>query len=353
MEEVRRNLLVGLFVLVGLGILGTLVVLFGAGPMAIYGTRGYTLNIQFESGRGIREGNQVTIGGIEVGRVHSVAFFDPTRFDIVNVTVSVNREVRLPMGSTAYTTEPMLGQGRPPIEIVPGPRGNPLLEPGTTIKGTVRGAVEAFLPPTIINTLERTATHLGDAAAALTPVLNEMHEVLIKRSPADVDRLGGPQGNLSSALARLDSGLKHFNDVLGDPQTKSHLKESVKNIHATTAEAKAIATKLHEAVQTFHDMGTEGKSLLSKTGSAVDEIRGDFASASRDLRGVLERLSRVADSTYEVFDGIKKGEGTVGRLVRDAKLYEALVVTMQRLAETIEEFKVTLKDWQQRGVKFR
>ena len=47
-----------------------------------------------------------------------------------------------------------------------------------------------------------------------------------------------------------------------------------------------------------------------------------------------------------------RGEGTLGRLLMDDRLYESLVLTFRRLAETVEEFRLLVKDWQRRGVKF-
>ena len=45
-------------------------------------------------------------------------------------------------------------------------------------------------------------------------------------------------------------------------------------------------------------------------------------------------------------DAISEGQGTLGRLVHDPKLYDALVLTAERLAKAVEEFRLLVEDWQ-------
>lgn len=351
MQETRQNLLIGLFVLCGLAALGTLIVLFGQGPTALLGGEGMPLDIHFKSASGIRAGNQVTVGGIEVGRVRDVQFIDPRRYDVgVKVVVVIDTGYQIPHGSRAITTEPVLGQGRPPIEIIPG-SANTFLAAGSSIPGEVRSALDAFLPRQILSTLDKTATHIGEAAAALTPVLEDLHEVLVKRGPGEVDRPGGLQGNLSSAAARFDSALKHFNEVLGDPQTQSQLKEAIANLHIMTEDGKVVFADLKAASQEVREVAGEAKALVADARSSLQRVEGEVAATARDFRSTLDRGSRLLDSIHEITAVINRGEGTIGRLVYDGKLYEALVLTAERLGQTVEEARLLIKDWQKGRVR--
>src|SRR5262245_36953757 len=97
MHEARRNILVGLFVLFGLGAMATMVVLFGQGYGFGLKSTAYMINIRFDHAAGVKEGTLVTIGGIEVGRVHAVSFVNPQRFeDGVNVAVRMDSRFRIP-----------------------------------------------------------------------------------------------------------------------------------------------------------------------------------------------------------------------------------------------------------------
>jgi len=346
MQAARQNLLVGLFVLAGLIFLGTLTILFGNAPPGLMGRRGYPLIIQFKSAAGIREGNQVTVGGIPIGRVQQVDFIDPQRFDVgVNVTVLIDEPYQIPAGSSAITMEPGLGQGRPPIEIRPGPSGAPRLLPRSTIPGEIQSAVAQFLPERVINSLEVTGTRIGEAAKALTPVLEDLHEALMKRAPSEVDRVGGPQGNLSSAMARLDATLKHWNEVLGDPETKSRLKDAIDNVHTITEDGKAISADLKSTAKEFRGVVDDTKAFVAEGRDTVRSIKTEATDLGRVARNMFERGTRLLDSAHDVTSAVSRGEGTLGRLVRDAKLYEAMVLSFERGAKALEDFRLLVQDW--------
>ena len=138
MEETRRNLWVGIFVVLGMAALGTLIVIFGRGPTWLVRGGTYPLHIHFDWVADIRPGNLVNVKGITVGRVEHVGLLDAKRFDAgVDVCVAIESQYWLPEGSRALTTESVLGQGRPPIEIIPGPMDAEPLAPGASIKGRV------------------------------------------------------------------------------------------------------------------------------------------------------------------------------------------------------------------------
>ncbi|MGD8451440.1 MAG: MlaD family protein [Phycisphaerae bacterium] len=352
MQEARRNLYVGLFVLCGLLIVGALAILFGSGATAFFSGGGYPLNIHFKSAAGVRQDNQVTLGGIEVGRVLDVGFIDPNNLDAgVRVVVQMRKDIVLRNGSRAITTEPALGLSRPPIEIIPGDAGLSALPPNSTIPGEVRGAVESIVPAQIVKTLEKTATQLGEAAENLTPVLQDLHEIMVKRSPTEVDRPGGQQGNLSSAMARFDGTIKHVNDVLGDPETRSRLKETIDNLYAMSEDGKAAVADFRATAEEARGFFADARTAVGKAQGTIEHLDEEVVAIGRDARDTLERGSRLLDTTQEIADGLKRGEGTVGLLLNDAKLYESLVLTAERLGEAAEEIRVLMKEWQEGKVR--
>ena len=352
MHEARRNVLVGLFVLAGLGALAALVILFGQGYGFCLKSTAYMINIRFDYAAGVKEGTLVTIGGIEVGRVHSVSFVNPARFeDGVNVAVRMDPRFRVPKGSTARTSEPGLGMGRPPIEIFPGPAGGPVLASGEIIPGRMSKMVESLIPPGVVSTFDRTATQLGEAAAALRPVLDDMHEILQPRTPGVVDVPGGPQGNLSSAMARLDSALKNVNDVLGDPTVDNRLRSSVENFYTITEDGKAMAADLKIAAADAKEITTGAKELVTKVGGAVDRADKRVEEVARSLQSNLELASEFLTQLNTIANKANRGEGTIGMLVSDDRLYESMTLAFRRLGEAVEEFKLLIKDWQQGKIK--
>lgn len=352
MSDTRRNILVGLFVLFGLSALGILIVLFGKAPTWMMRGTTYPLQIQFDSVSGVREGTMVTMAGKSIGRVSEIEFVDSTHIDRgVRVVAAIYNEYRLPRGARAETSEAILGMGRPPIQIVvdaPTTEYHPLGQP---ISGRTATAVEAIFPNAVVSTMQKTATEIGEAAAALTPVLGDLHDLMEKRDMADVDKLGGHAGNLSTASARLDSLLKHFNDVLGDPQTQSQLKEGISNFHAISADGKVAAEKLKLFADDARLISTDVKGLVGKAGTTVDNVDRSVEHVSRALTENLDKLSLILDGLAIAASQIRNGEGTLGKFVRDDRLFESMVLTFKRLGEAGEEFKAVAKDWQKGKIR--
>ena len=351
MNETRQNVAVGLFVLVGIAALATLIVVFGQASWspAVGGT---VLNVRFDKAPGIRDLTPVTIGGIMVGRVTNVEFANPDTFEggvLVELQLDPGRKVR--RGTRAATAEPGVGMGRPPIELYPGPPEEPILESGAIIDGDMTSMMASIIPPEIIATIERSATHLGDAAEAMTPVLADLHEVLRPRRPADVDLPGGPAGNLSSAVVRLDDALRHFNAVLGDEQVQSQVRTAVANFYQMSEDGKEVTEELRVASTEFRGVTEKAGSFLENTGGAVDDIRGQVRTVAEALKKDLDLAAGVLQQLHGISVKIDRGEGSIGKVLNDPKLYESMVLTFRQLTMTVEEFRLLIKQWQEGKIR--
>lgn len=350
--EARRNVMVGLFVLFGLCALGSLIVLFGRGPTWLVRGDTYPLNVRFRSADGVRAGTVVTVYGKSVGRVQDLQFLDSTHFGGgVNVVIAVESRYKLTEGTHAETVAPGFGNGRPPIALVPGPLDAPALQAEAVIPGIMASAMESMFPAKVVNTLELTATQIGTAADALTPVLKDFHELTQRRSPADVDRVAGPQGNLSSAMARLDGTLKHFNTVLGDPDSQSNVKVAIENFRVTSEDAKAMAAELRAASADAKGVMTELRDTLAAGRTSLKNLDDNVNRIARTTTDGLDRAVRFLDYMNEAAATIARGEGTLGKLVKDDRLYEAAVLSFGRFGDLVKEMVVLVKDWQQGKIR--
>lgn len=351
MEETRRNIAVGLFVIVGLLALGTLVVIFGRQPTAMIAGGTYPLHIHFEAVADIRPGNLVTVKGITIGRVAEVDLVDPNNFDAgVDVLVSIENRYWLTEGTRAIATEPMLGQGRPPIRIIPGPSGAATLNAGATVDGTIERAIEQIFPPRVVTTFETAAGQIGNAAEDLSPVLRELTKLLEDRSPEQVDA-GFYAGNLTSAVARLDASLRHFNEVLGDPEVKSRVRATVENVHAMSERGKVAMTDVETAARDGKALMADARTVLGRIDEAVGNIDRRTADLSRSIRGTLSGADEVLDHLSVIGLQIKEGKGSIGRLVMDGRLYESLLITFRQLGVALEEFQALIQEWREGRVK--
>lgn len=353
MKSGRRNVVVGLFVLCGFVGLGLLALLFGKQPTWLAGGNTYPIEIQFHHAGGMRAGNVVTVNGIEVGRVTEISLYDPEHLDAeynVRVTVAMRKQFQIPDGSTAVTTEPVLGQGRPNIQIEPGLSSNPPLVSGARIPGRVLGAVESIFPSHIISTFTNTAEQIRTTGQALTPVLDDLHELLDRRSPREVD-IAGKQGNLSSAMARFDQIMRDLTGYIGDTNTQQEFRLSMANIYQMTEHGKLAAEDIRLAAVEARQFVGEARRTVATAEKTMQSVDSRMSEVTTRLSGSFGKADQFLDSLLQITTPIARGEGTLGRMLRDNELYEAVVLTMRRLSAMIAEYQALAKEWQKGKVR--
>ncbi|HIU17373.1 MAG TPA: outer membrane lipid asymmetry maintenance protein MlaD [Candidatus Avidesulfovibrio excrementigallinarum] len=126
----KKEVLVGLFVLIGL--LCTAYLTVKLGRMEIGGGDGYTLQARFTSVSGLRVGAEVEIAGVRVGRVARIEL--DTAESMAVVTLQLDKQVKLTDDVIASVkTSGLIGDKY--IDLQPGGVGEPLA-PGDTITDT-------------------------------------------------------------------------------------------------------------------------------------------------------------------------------------------------------------------------
>lgn len=131
MERAKLELVVGVFVLVGLACLAYLSVKLG--KLEVIGGDNYVVEAEFTSASGLRSGASVEIAGVEVGRVKSIAL----RGDRAMVDLAIQDGVKLFTDSIAsIKTRGIIGDKYVALSI--GGGGDPLKE-GEKIRDTESG----------------------------------------------------------------------------------------------------------------------------------------------------------------------------------------------------------------------
>lgn len=113
MARVNLEVVVGIFLLIGLLALGYLAVKLGR--MEVLGRAGYPLYATFSNIAGLRNGSPVEIAGVEIGRVERIALHQYA----ARVTLRIQGDIRLPEDSIAsIRTKGLVGEQF--VRIAPG-----------------------------------------------------------------------------------------------------------------------------------------------------------------------------------------------------------------------------------------
>ncbi len=131
MEKSKLELVVGVFVLIGIISLGYLSIKLG--KLEIIGGDRYEVDALFNSASGLKSGATVEIAGVEVGRVKTISLKE----DRAMVTLAVQNGTRLYTDTIAsIKTRGIIGEKF--LALSPGGGGDPL-QPGETIRDTESG----------------------------------------------------------------------------------------------------------------------------------------------------------------------------------------------------------------------
>ena len=126
MERVRVNIVVGLFMVLGIVALGYLSIQLGR--VSFLGGRGYVVLVDFPSVGGLKAGSTVEIAGVEIGRVDSIGLDNYQ----ARVKLRVQEGVKLQEDSIAsIKTKGLIGEKY--VRISPG-GSDKIILPGGKIR---------------------------------------------------------------------------------------------------------------------------------------------------------------------------------------------------------------------------
>ncbi len=340
MEEDRKNLIVGLFVMLGLIILGIMILLFGEAPQAF--THSYIVTMSFPSAGPVRESDPVMLNGLQVGQVKEIKPLPDIRKG-VQMICQINAKYRIPVDAQPLIKEQTMALGKPAIRIDVGPENSVEMLPtdgSGHLVGYVAGGLEELIPRETMKELEEAGLALTNLAKALEPVARDLHELFKPTSVEEVDTATGPSrplANISTVVQRFDRSLKSINKIMADPANQKNLTVIIRNFRVISEQGLVLSDKLNSLADRLSNLTSGADKKLAKVASALMDN-------SSKLGMLLDKLNRIAYKADE-------GKGTIGKWLNDPELYDALVLTTKRISLTLEELHQLIKQWRIKGLK--
>jgi len=298
----------------------------------------WTLNITgLREIRGVGDGSPVLLSGVEIGRVQGLDFVRMGQPELgVVIRVKVKRIYTVPEGSVAKVFGAMLGIGTGQIQVVaPLDSGPPVRTDGTgEIPGITANAIRDMLSEDFTDSVKRAIDRFGDLAQAATPVAGNLAQLLEQRTVRTVESpdavAKGITSNLSTAVERLDQLIANINQVLGDKQVQADLR-------GVAGDAKEASEELRRVVTLWK---TESERISNNVNEGIDRTDENLQQALTKLATLVENLNEGARNLVVVTNAMAEGKGTAGLLVHDPRLYEAAVVSFERLSDLLATLNV-------------
>jgi phospholipid/cholesterol/gamma-HCH transport system substrate-binding protein len=307
MRGFSTELKVGSFALAVLAIL--VFMTFKVGGLDWAKKKGYNINIVFRSTAGLDEKTRVKIAGVDSGVVEGIELYDGK----ARVRLRMDPSVKLYKDAQAsIRTSGLLGDKYLDIRI--GTPGTPEMKEGDTISNVTELVDMDDLARNIINVSEK-FTKLADS---LNDVLGTEEA---KRS------LNETLVNMREITATLNQSVT-VND--------RKLRAVLDNINSLTASLSGVVDQNREPLSTSISNMKEFTASLKTSGPELIE---NLNKATKDLRAMVEEnrpaVKSAAESIDRIAKQVDKGEGTIGKLLRDDTLYTSLTKAADGVNKTL------------------
>lgn len=288
-REVTTEILVGLFMFTVLIALGVFTIVLSRDNLF---QKSYSYEFVFSEVNGLREGDNVFLRGMNIGRVKQTQLEDSR----VHVFVALDVPIALRHGYSIDVVDSSMLGGKY-LKVYEGPEDAELMGEQVTIIGSKP-----------VDVLEQ----LGFAVEGLQDM---------------IDSVSNGEGTLGMLLKddAVYNNIKTLTDdlmVVGDRLEKGEgtigklLKED-----GVYEEARQLVTNLRVMSENL----AAGEGTLGKLLAEDDQLY-------QDLSATMANAKTISDS-------ISNGEGTLGRLVRDAKLYDETTLLVEDVRAAVDDLR--------------
>jgi phospholipid/cholesterol/gamma-HCH transport system substrate-binding protein len=318
---------VGVVVLATAIIAGILIVLFGDLPSLVQAT--YPLKMSFADARGIANGTPVRKNGILVGRVASVQLDERGG---VSVVADIDSYVPIYRDEQPRIAATLLGDAE--IQLVPGTIRPPRQRIGKdeTLLGAIsRDPFEVFatLEPKMGVALDS----LTEASAAVTRLSDNLDKLLL----GEDDTFEKMVRKTEAALDSFSLAMANINDVMGDPNARAKLKETLTTLPDVLTDlrstVKGMGTTLDSADRNLRNLEGLTKPLGERGEGMVAQVNQ-----------TIGRLDEVLQQAAAFTRALNESQGTIGKLVRDPQVYDDLAQAAANVNGLTKELRPIVND---------
>lgn len=297
----KRNMVVGAFVIVGICVFVYMVFLFGELPVVTAKYTSYAVQVRFPNAPGVEQSTPVQYCGYSVGKVTNVSppmpfVTEDGRFiHQVTVELSISNDYNnIPSNAKIKLFRRGMGSSYIDISNVP-----------MTIE-ELRGLEPKYLKQGMV--LQ------GESGTG--------SEII----PEDL------QNKIKTLFTKVGVLVDNVNVIIGDPNNQGNLKNTLANLSKATEESITTLQQIRE----FSTNANEKVTIVSDS----------LVQTSDQLGETLIEIQRLVN-------GINSGQGTVGKLMNDDKLYYNLVESSEELKLSLEKMKKLLDKTSEKGIRLK
>ena len=232
--------------------------------------------VQFSDITGLSSSSPVYADGFKVGVVKDI-IYDYSHTEGSKVLIGVDKQLRIPQGSSAEIVSDMLGNVKVNLLLANNPREK--VAPGGLIKGMINDGAMGKLQD-------------------MVPAVEKM-------------------------LPKLDSIMTRLNAILADTairQSLPNVQPITDNLTTSTAQLNTLMAGLNKNVP----------GMMAKANNVLDNTETLTANlAAVDVASTMRQVDQTIANVQQLTAKLNSKEGTLGLLMNDTQLYDNLNSTMR------------------------
>ncbi len=255
----------------------------------------YRLTLFYGNVNGLAEGSPITIAGLNIGKVQDMRLAG----NVIAVGVTIDNKVNISNDSKAFIKSSSLMGGKQ-IAIIPGVSPD-ILKDGDILTG----AYEA---------------DLTELTSTLSPISTNVLGILERVNTTFDDPT---RRNIQSILLELNRAAKDLQLVI--QQQGGHIDHAVGNFSTFSDDMSRFAKRLDTIAVSQKGNIEDGVKSIRVTAKTMEEASGRFKDASTSIDNVFKKIER--------------GDGSLGKLMNDDRLYnhlDSLIMSLNELAKDLK-----------------
>ncbi|HZI88550.1 MAG TPA: MlaD family protein [Pyrinomonadaceae bacterium] len=339
-----RELRVGFFILAAIAIL-VFLILNASGDINPFSKKLH-LKARFMDANGLREGSEVRLAGVRVGKIDQITLLPPSEAPNaprVEALMTIDSTIDGRAANERIRTDSTAQQGSPSL------LGNEMLiniTPGTAVGQPVKDY--AILPSSSSNTVNDFATSGTDLAQRLSKLSDEINGIVrdVKEGKGTVGRLFSDEAlynNLNATILEAEDVMRQIRAgngsagrFINDPalynnanEISIQLRKIAEDLRAGRGTAGKFLTddELYNRINRTADRLDQSISRIDLMIADINEGRGTVGKLIKDeqiyndARAAIARFNTAAERIDNVVSAAQRGEGSFGKLLTDDALY--------------------------------
>ncbi len=308
----RRNMIVGVFVVVGVCALIWLIFKFGDLPTAFTKMGSFEVYVQFPTAPGVQTDTPVRFCGYQIGRVTKV--------------MAPERRKDMVTGLEYYQTIVILSIDKAYVNI----------PSNIEVKLMSRGLGSSYIE--IKQNPEKPAEPLDPNRPETVYLVDK---ILLQGSTGITSEFfpEESQKKLDDLVEGLKALIANANDILGNRSNKENLQKTISNLTEASREAK-------QTIEEFRKFAVAGTETLKNVDSKTEELVVAMVDTS-------EEIGKASAQMRMILEKINNGQGSAAKLINDGRFYEGLLEDTQQVQLLLEELKSFITQARNNGVPIK